>query len=130
MRRRINFLRVSHHLCQRRDVSRKQSLINQVLIDFICVPFSTVVIENGEFDYMIPSAECYRRQMLNSAEKFGSFPLESNNHTHVCFHQVLCSGAVFLHLMRAKWTTLFGKLILFKCLSLKLCLQLLNFVAS
>ncbi|KAM7427970.1 hypothetical protein ABFA07_020984 [Porites harrisoni] len=46
-----------------------------------------VVIENGEFDYMIPSAECYRRQMLNSAEKFGSFPLESNNHTHVCFHQ-------------------------------------------
>ena len=68
--------------------------------------------------------------MLNSAEKFGSFPLESNNHTHVCFHQVLYSGAVFLHLIGAKWTTLFGKLILFECLSLKLSLQLLNFLAS
>ena len=77
--------------------------MNQVLIDFICMPFSTVVIENGEFDYMIPSAECYKRQMLNSAEKFGSFPLESNYHTHVCFHQVLYSGAVFLHLRWLDW---------------------------
>ena len=53
--------------------------------------FLTVVIEKGEFDYMHPSAECYRRQMLKSIEKFGDFPLDSNNHTHVCFHEVLKS---------------------------------------
>ena len=48
----------------------------------------TVVFEKGEFDYMQPSAECYRRQMLKSVEKFGAGQFDHNNHTHVCFGKV------------------------------------------
>ncbi|KAJ7382346.1 hypothetical protein OS493_035623 [Desmophyllum pertusum] len=51
------------------------------------VSLKGVVIENGEFDYMHPSAECYRRQMLRSVEKFVDGPFDYNNHTHVCFHE-------------------------------------------
>lgn len=46
------------------------------------------MIENGKFDYMQPSAECYRKQMLKSVEKFGDGPFDYNNHTHVCCHKV------------------------------------------
>lgn len=49
------------------------------------VSLTGVVIEKGEFDYMKPSAECYRRQMLKSVEKFGAGQFDHNNHTHVCF---------------------------------------------
>ena len=50
--------------------------------------YLTVVIEKGEFDYVQPSAECYRRQMLKSVEKFGDGQFDHNNHTHVCFGKV------------------------------------------
>ena len=50
--------------------------------------YLTVVIEKGEFDYMQPSTECYRRQMLKSVEKFGDGQFDHNNHTHVCFGKV------------------------------------------
>ena len=50
--------------------------------------YLTVVIEKGEFDYMQPSAECYRRQMLKSVEKFGAGQFDHSNHTHVCFGKV------------------------------------------
>ena len=50
----------------------------------------TVVIENGVFDYMQPSAECYRRQMLKSIEfaNVGGVPFDFNRHTHVSWFQV------------------------------------------
>lgn len=60
-----------------------------VIIFFFSFSFyETVVIEKGEFDYMQPSAECYRRQMLKSVEKFGDGQFDHNNHTHVCFRKV------------------------------------------
>ena len=46
------------------------------------------MIEKGDFDYMQPSAECYRMQMLKTVEKFGDGQFDYNNHTHVCFHKV------------------------------------------
>lgn len=46
------------------------------------------MIEKGEFDYMQPSAECYRSQMLKSVVKFGDRQFDHNNHTHVCFRKV------------------------------------------
>ena len=46
------------------------------------------MIEKGGFDYMHPSAECYRKQMLTSVEKFVDGQFDFNNHTHVCFRKV------------------------------------------
>ncbi|KAM7427969.1 hypothetical protein ABFA07_020983 [Porites harrisoni] len=44
-----------------------------------------VLLENGTFDYSKPSAECYRRQMLNSIEFLSQsgVKFDFNNHTHV-----------------------------------------------
>ncbi|KAL9974567.1 hypothetical protein ACROYT_G011618 [Oculina patagonica] len=43
------------------------------------------VLENGTFDYMKPSAECYRRQMLHSVKllNFSGMSFDCNGHTHV-----------------------------------------------
>ena len=46
------------------------------------------MIEKGGFDYMHPFAECYRKQMLTSVEKFVDGQFDFNNHTHVCFRKV------------------------------------------
>ena len=50
------------------------------------------MIEAGEFDYMHPSAECYRQQMLTSIEKFGGVPFDYSRHTHVCLNKVKYNG--------------------------------------
>nr|XP_058947524.1 L-fucose kinase-like [Pocillopora verrucosa] len=51
------------------------------------VSLKGVVIEKGEFDYMQPSAECYRRQMRGSITSSTTGPFELCVHTHVCFHK-------------------------------------------
>ncbi|KAJ7382350.1 hypothetical protein OS493_035627 [Desmophyllum pertusum] len=49
------------------------------------VQLKGVVIENGKFDYMKPSAECYRRQMLNSIKllNFSGVSFDCNRRMHV-----------------------------------------------
>ncbi|XP_073233472.1 L-fucose kinase-like [Porites lutea] len=49
------------------------------------VELKGVLLENGTFDYSKPSAECYRRQMLNSIEFLSQsgVKFDFNNHTHV-----------------------------------------------
>ncbi|CAH3175669.1 unnamed protein product, partial [Porites lobata] len=49
------------------------------------VELKGVLLENGTFDYSKPSADCYRRQMLDSIEFLSQsgVKFDFNNHTHV-----------------------------------------------
>ncbi|CAH3175674.1 unnamed protein product [Porites lobata] len=54
------------------------------------VELKGVLLENGTFDYSKPSAECYRRQMLDSIEFLSQsgVKFDFNNHTHVSICKV------------------------------------------
>ena len=65
--------------------------IQRYYLGFLLLLLSTVFLENGTFDYMKVSAECYRRQITQSVESLhlSGMPSSSSNLTHVAFLKVL-----------------------------------------